>query len=988
MQITVENIRELKEVVKRETPGLMRKKGVMSVGVALKLRNGKPTETLCIRVTVKKKKEQKLPGENQTETGGTGGQPAPATRPPAENSQPIERTEAPRLEGVIRIPGYPVDVIEIADKVAPEERKCPTPESEARTGTYDELKGGIAIYAEQDGVKQPYGTLGMVVYDRLTCRPIILTSRDILGALSINKKGQLEHSDLIYQGTSGTPVGEAYKSDLDYYEASDDLVFTSNFLLIKPTGEREPSTEVEGIEFERIFLEPQYGMKVWKSGARTGVTQGIITQVEGYDFRVGGVSAIPFACEGDTGAIVFGEKDGKKRPVGILTRFIDELGEVRCVSLRPALIANPGLDISLTFNCVADVVHEFNNPSYHLHAYTNLSQGYSDSQLGLQYQYREPKFISLSKYEPNAKPLYCWHNHELNRYHYSTDNGSCKDNFVGITAYISTVQQEGMVPLYLYEKPTDSDMRLVTQGEVIAMTQDGYSNAGIGCSQNRSNLLNTQGPNDIIENTNGRVGYVKDKSAKVMPFENFMDLTVEIMANRIKELVDKRTGGAEEEEILSIFLMFSADTYFIKLLKKLSSMRDGRKTYLERLYEDMHNDNFDLYLKIYNAKLVALHAKGNSSLEKSISKLEAGQGVKSVHVYAPSEITSPGTWSYREYPQKAKYDMKGIVDIRWNVHDGITAINAKHHYYQLSFSDIALVKFRENNYEPRLMTAPEMIALTKEHVSSARFAKLFLITLPLSVGSSFAKTLIGKSLLNVAKVTFQVATQYIIDHQEEIMKMEGGPAFLRVWKIFNLALLAYHVVPFFVRGGYRLLNRVQDSSEDLVTKNSGNTVANGVMSETSKVSTVLLETKQKIDLIKARLTNSQLYKVLLIDPRNKGQVYNVYLGIDKINREIVYVGITLQGITKRAAQHISKGRNFEIAQINLTPLYYRQARAIEEAFYVYNKSKGLDEVFGLRMFNVDFENAIHSIRLSRSWRPEALEWGEMWLQYHNYIPFK
>ncbi|MES0489507.1 MAG: hypothetical protein ABUK01_05900 [Leptospirales bacterium] len=535
MQNTEENIRELKDVVRRETPRLLRLPGVKNVSVALKMRDGLPTNTLCVRVTIKEIiVKEEMPAQNandQTEQpDGAASNDAPGTASGASQTNRAEilarkkEQALQKIKSEVRLSGYPVDVIEIKDTVGPgETRVCDVPTSEARTGTYDELKGGIPIYTEQNGVRQPYGTLGMVVYDRRSCQPVILTSRDILGGLSLKQTGQEEHEEKLFQGDASEPVGERFRSDFQTIKTKDDFTLKSNFLVAAPTGGREVSPDVEGIEFERIFLEPRLGMKVWKSGARTGVTEGIITQISGYDIRVGSQSEQPFACEGDTGAIIFGQKGNTKRPVGIVTKFSDELDEVRCVSLRPVLLNNPWLDISLAEE-IYTKIHRFWNPVTKTSLYSSLDDSML-KELDINYQYQDAIFEVTSMFDIYSEPLLGWYNPQVNTHYYYGEksveqhnlDGKCYSGQVG---FVSKKSDGQLHQIHYVVDPQTNDQMMVLAHQLTDAINSGYQTDNSVAARVIASPTLVTGPGNNIKPKKPNKVFVRKPNQKLPGFVN------------------------------------------------------------------------------------------------------------------------------------------------------------------------------------------------------------------------------------------------------------------------------------------------------------------------------------------------------------------------------------------------------------------------------------------------------------------------------------
>ncbi len=221
-------------VLRQVRESWMERAGVTAVDLGFKWSDGQMTDQLAIRVHVNKK--------------------LPLLEIAEEDRFPKE------------VEGVPVDVIEATYGV----QELPNPESQlefavdGRHRRFDDIPIGVSIGSPNTTA----GTLGAKVFDEETGQAMILSNWHILvGALP---------------AVTGTPIWQPGAADGG---RSDNNIFAelARFILgpydaavAKLTGSRPVKSEtLEGTPIEDV-TSPQLGMRVWKSGRTTGLTQGFI----------------------------------------------------------------------------------------------------------------------------------------------------------------------------------------------------------------------------------------------------------------------------------------------------------------------------------------------------------------------------------------------------------------------------------------------------------------------------------------------------------------------------------------------------------------------------------------------------------------------------------------------------------------------------------------------------------------------------------------
>ncbi len=218
---------ELLQVLKKNAKRLRKFRGVFKVDIGYRWTDGKMTGELALRVHVRRKK------------------------PESELSYDEIIPES--------LDGYPVDVIESKIELH-------------RTGRYDPLLGGIEI---RNVNLSSTGTLGAVVYDVYSRRPMALSNHHVLVG---SRRGMATGDQANQPGTAGDEdsIGTVARSSLVYDAA-----------VINLNGKRKVSISV--IDFPggiKGVTEPVPGMIVTKSGRTTGTTRGMIEGVSEKEFTV------------------------------------------------------------------------------------------------------------------------------------------------------------------------------------------------------------------------------------------------------------------------------------------------------------------------------------------------------------------------------------------------------------------------------------------------------------------------------------------------------------------------------------------------------------------------------------------------------------------------------------------------------------------------------------------------------------------------------
>ncbi len=240
----------------------LRRPGVTAVDVGYKISDGELTDDVALRVHV----ARKLPvaelaaAEVFNESGGT----------------PTE------------LEGFPIDVIEatygpsdadgsvVLDNDDPESL-----EAVDRKSAVNPLIGGVSC----GNTRVTAGTLGVVVYDRATCQPMILSNWHVLAGASAARVGESIVQPGSIDGGTQT-VATLTRMRLD--SAMDAAVATLN-------GARGHNRDILGLGTVSGTETAHLGMLVVKSGRTTAITRGIVD----------GVSMSVSINYGDPGVVAF-----------------------------------------------------------------------------------------------------------------------------------------------------------------------------------------------------------------------------------------------------------------------------------------------------------------------------------------------------------------------------------------------------------------------------------------------------------------------------------------------------------------------------------------------------------------------------------------------------------------------------------------------------------------------------------------------------------
>lgn len=166
--------------------------------------------------------------------------------------------------------GFAVDVPQATYKLRQWLPGSRTTASTSRSQMFNPMQGGISI---SNAIKYGYGTLGCKVIDRQTKAEMILSNWHVLAGswyawpgLAIYQPGQGDG------GTSAQTVAHLTRDAMDQF---------IDAAVAKLDGTRP----LDNTQFELGAVtgvaSPQLGMRIQKSGRRTGITTGIVTGIEG-----------------------------------------------------------------------------------------------------------------------------------------------------------------------------------------------------------------------------------------------------------------------------------------------------------------------------------------------------------------------------------------------------------------------------------------------------------------------------------------------------------------------------------------------------------------------------------------------------------------------------------------------------------------------------------------------------------------------------------
>ena len=240
------NFEVLSKLKDLEEEKLLALKGVVGVSLGFKIKDGKKTDILCVRILVKKKRGRLW-----------------------------MKLFSPRAMVPLEIGGFPTDVVEVGEVKAlillATEKK--------RTEKWRPAPGGVSI-----GHKAiTAGTLGGLVKDRKTGQIMILSNNHVLANSDMTTTEKAHKGDSILQPgkyDGGKDPADRIAKLERWIEINP---FTANEVdcaVAVPLSESDVSAEILEIGPVAGVGEPELGMKGQKSGRTTGLTQGEITDLK------------------------------------------------------------------------------------------------------------------------------------------------------------------------------------------------------------------------------------------------------------------------------------------------------------------------------------------------------------------------------------------------------------------------------------------------------------------------------------------------------------------------------------------------------------------------------------------------------------------------------------------------------------------------------------------------------------------------------------
>ncbi len=243
----------------------LRRKGVNAVDVGFKIKDNELTDEVALRVHVgRKMPAAELAGSEVFNE--TGKKTKKVGKFPVDV---IEASYGPSATAAVESPLALDDTDE--DAIAALER----------TGIFDPMIGGISC----GNPRVTAGTLGAIVFDRKTCKPMILSNWHVLAGASAAAVGE----DILQPGRidGGTDVvANLTRMKLD--SRMDAAVATLD-------GSRNHSRDILGLGVISGSDTATLGMNVIKSGRTTGITKGVVD----------GVSLSVSINYGDPGVVAF-----------------------------------------------------------------------------------------------------------------------------------------------------------------------------------------------------------------------------------------------------------------------------------------------------------------------------------------------------------------------------------------------------------------------------------------------------------------------------------------------------------------------------------------------------------------------------------------------------------------------------------------------------------------------------------------------------------
>lgn len=236
----------------------LRRPGVTAVDVGFKISDDELTDKVALRVHVERKR------------------PVASLATEDVFNDPGEKTN--------EVNGFEVDVVEAAyspSGVVLDLEDLDTVEAVDRKSAIDPLIGGISC----GNPRITAGTIGAIVFDRSTCKPMILSNWHVLAGASAAAAGE----NILQPGKfdGGTEV-VATLTRMQLDGSMDAAVATLN-------GVRNHSRDILGVGTVSGIEKATLGMQVVKSGRTTGITEGVVD----------GVSMSVSINYGDPGVVAF-----------------------------------------------------------------------------------------------------------------------------------------------------------------------------------------------------------------------------------------------------------------------------------------------------------------------------------------------------------------------------------------------------------------------------------------------------------------------------------------------------------------------------------------------------------------------------------------------------------------------------------------------------------------------------------------------------------
>ena len=311
--------------------------------------------------------------------------------------------------------------------------------------------------------------------------------------------------------------------------------------------------------------------------------------------------------------------------------------------------------------------------------------------------------------------------------------------------------------------------------------------------------------------------------------------TVSGAADRIVELLDMTTSDKEEQEILAILASMEPNDYE-ELIRDLAARRDGAESYLQRLYDDMHGAEFQNYLQINRAKLIAARAGNPEDLEATMAALERGEGISEEIQYDPARWTAPSTWTERSILYEGRYDEEGNVSATERVYSGFLDVTGKTRRAQMGPTELGILDESPGGGQ-RIITAADLLATADSHESEHFWNNVNIVGILLGAGlAAGARTMLGRAAIITFEVVIPAAGQYIADHRSEIAAMDGGEDFLRAWQIFDIAMAGFGIAQLARGAGRSVVGRLRSSTDDLIDANPTSPIAREVAQHIEEVS--------------------------------------------------------------------------------------------------------------------------------------------------------